>query len=42
MKSQEIKYVGIDCRKKNFRSHTDRRQLSSSKTTIFNNRNWNF
>ncbi|EKO24380.1 hypothetical protein LEP1GSC104_2789, partial [Leptospira interrogans str. UI 12621] len=33
MKSQEIKYVGIDCGK-NFRSHTDRRQLSSSKTTI--------
>ncbi|EMN73171.1 hypothetical protein LEP1GSC100_4270 [Leptospira interrogans serovar Bataviae str. UI 08561] len=28
--------------KKNFRSHTDRRQLSSSMTTIFNNRNWNF
>ncbi|EMY23527.1 hypothetical protein LEP1GSC115_5334 [Leptospira interrogans serovar Australis str. 200703203] len=35
MKSQEIKYVGIDCGKKNFRSHTDRRQLSSFKDNNF-------
>ncbi|EKO04602.1 hypothetical protein LEP1GSC077_4586, partial [Leptospira interrogans str. C10069] len=40
MKSQEIKYVGIELWKKTLESHTDRRQLSSSKTTIFNNRNW--